>query len=63
MIKMRCYCRPLECSSSSRFQVNLGDFDSADTVPGLGITEPTDRVIKFAPILPLGTPGYRAPKV
>ena len=44
-------------------KVKLGDFDSAGTVPGLGITEPTDQVIKFASILPLGTPGYRAPEV
>ena len=43
---------------SSSSQVKLGDFDSAETVPGLGITEPTDQVIKFASILPLGTPGY-----
>ena len=63
MIKMRCHCRPLECSCSSRFQVKLGDFDSAGTVPGLGITEPTDQVIKFASILPLGTPGHRASEV
>ena len=41
----------------------LGDFDSAGNVPGLGITEPTDQIIKFASILPLGTPGYRAPEV
>ena len=63
MIKMRCHCRPLECTCSSKFQVKLGDFDSAGTVPGLGITEPTDQLIKFASILPLGTPGYRAPEV
>ena len=65
MIKMRCHCRPLECTCNSKFQVKLGDFDSAGTVPGLGITEPTiaDQLIKFASILPLGTPGYRAPEV
>ena len=63
VIKMRCHCRPLECTCSLRFQVKLGDFDSAGTVPGLGITEPTDQVIKCASILPLGTPGYRAPEV
>ncbi|XP_065899562.1 mitogen-activated protein kinase 12-like isoform X2 [Dysidea avara] len=32
-------------------------------VKGLGIKEPTDQMIKFASILPLGTPGYRAPEV
>ena len=78
MIKMHCHCKPLccNCSSkfdlksggtiidcSSKFQVKLGDFDSAGTVPGLGIKEPTDQMIKFASILPLGTPGYRAPEV
>ena len=63
MIKMRCHGRPLECSCSSRFQVKLGVFNSAGTVPGLGITEPTDQVIKFVSILPLGTPGYKAPEV
>ena len=63
MIKMRCQCQPLNCTCKSKFQVTLGDFDSAGTVPGLGITEPTDQIIKFASILPLGTPGYRAPEV
>ncbi|XP_065897065.1 serine/threonine-protein kinase pakF-like isoform X3 [Dysidea avara] len=63
MIKMRCKCNPLYCNCSSKFQVKLGDFDSAGTVPGLGIKEPTDQMIKFASILPLGTPGYRAPEV
>jgi len=63
MIKMSCPCQPLECTCTSKFQVKLGDFDSAGTVPGLGITEPTDQIIKFASILPLGTPGYRAPEV
>ncbi|XP_065897077.1 uncharacterized protein [Dysidea avara] len=65
MIKMqcRCRCKPLYCKCSLKFQVKLGDFDSAGTVPGLGIKEPTDQMIKFASILPLGTPGYRAPEV
>ena len=63
MIKMKCSCTPLECTCNSKFQVKLGDFDSSGTVPGLGITEPTDQMIKFASILPLGTPGYRAPEV
>ena len=63
MIKMTCQCKPLTCNCNSKFQVKLGDFDSAGTVPGLGITEPTDQIIKFASILPLGTPGYRAPEV
>ncbi|XP_065897039.1 uncharacterized protein [Dysidea avara] len=63
MIKMQCRCQPLSCRCSSKFQVKLGDFDSAGTVPGLGIKEPTDQMIKFASILPLGTPGYRAPEV
>ena len=63
MIKMRCKCNPLYCNCSSKFQVKLGDFDSAGTVPGLGIKEPTDQMIKFASILPLGTPGYQAPEV
>ena len=63
MIKMQCRCKPLSCRCSSKFQVKLGDFDSAGTVPGLGIKEPTDQMIKFASILPLGTPGYRAPEV
>ena len=62
MIKMRCHCRLMECTCSTKFQVKLGDLDSAGTVPGLGITEPTNQVIKFASILPLGT-GYRAPEV
>jgi len=60
---MSCPSKPLECTYISKFQVKLGDFDSAGTVPGLGITEPTDQIIKFANILPLGTPGYRAPEV
>ena len=63
MIRMRCKCNPLYCNCSSKFQVKLGDFDSAGTVPGLGIKEPTDQMIKFASVLPLGTPGYRAPEV
>ena len=64
MIKMRnCKDSPLQCSCSMKFGVKLGDFDSAGTVPGLGIKEPTDQLIKFASILPLGTPGYRAPEV
>ena len=63
MVKMSCQCRPLSCNCKTNFQVKLGDFDSAGTVPGLGITEPTDQIIKFASILPLGTPGYRAPEV
>ena len=63
MLKMKCRCTPLECRCSTKFEVKLGDFDSAGTVPGLGITEPTDQTIKFASILPLGTPGYRAPEV
>ena len=60
---MRCQCKPLSCSCKTKPQIKLGDFDSAGTVPGLGITEPTDQIIKFASILPLGTPGYRAPEV
>jgi len=63
MVKMNCKCSPLYCDCSVKFRVKLGDFDSAGTVPGLGITEPTDQIIKFASILPLGTPGYRAPEV
>lgn len=64
MIKMKnCKNNPLHCSCSAKFGVKLGDFDSAGTVPGLGIIEPTDQIIKFASILPLGTPGYRAPEV
>jgi len=63
MVRMRCKCNPLYCNCSSKFQVKLGDFDSAGTMPGLGIKEPTDQMIKFASILPLGTPGYRAPEV
>ena len=30
---------------------------------GLVMKEPIDQIIKFASILPLGTPGYRAPEV
>ena len=63
MMKMQCSCSPLACKCSFKFKVELGDFDSSGTVPGLGITEPTDQIIKFASILPLGTPGYRAPEV
>ena len=63
MIRIRCQCKPLSCICKAKFQVKLGDFDSAGTIPGLGITEPTDQIIKFASILPLGTPGYRAPEV
>ncbi len=63
MLKMNCKCKPLFCDCSNKFEVRLGDFDSSGTVPGLGITEPTDQIIKFASILPLGTPGYRAPEV
>ena len=32
-------------------------------IPGLGIAEPTDQMIKFASILPLSTPGYQVPEV
>ena len=60
---MNCKCNPLYCDCSSKFKVKLGDFDSAGSIPGLGIKEPTDQMIKFASILPLGTPGYRAPEV
>jgi len=60
---MNCKCNPLYCGCVTKFQVKLGDFDSAGTVPGLNIKEPTDQLIKFASILPLGTPGYRAPEV
>ena len=63
MIRMNCKCNPLYCNCSSKFKVKLGDFDSAGSIPGLGIKEPTDQMIKFASILPLGTPGYRAPEV
>jgi len=63
MIRMQCHCEPLYCNCISKFQVKLGDFNSAGTVPEPGIKEPTDQMIKFASILPLGTPGYRAPEV
>jgi len=63
VIKMQCRCKPLYCNCSSKFQVKLGDFGSASTVPGLGEKEPTDQMIKFASILPLGTPGYQVPEV
>ena len=63
MIRMNCTCNPLYCDCTSKFQVKIGDFDSAGTIPGFGIKEPTDQLIKFASILPLGTPGYRAPEV
>ena len=57
---MNCKCNPLYCDCSSKFKVKLGDFESVETIPGL---ESTDQMIKFASILPLGTPGYRAPEV
>ena len=57
MIKMHCWCQPWRCRCSSKFQVKL---DSAGTVPGLGMKEPTDQMIS---ILLLGTPGYQAPEV
>ena len=63
MIRMNCTCNPLYCNCTSKFQVRIGDFDSAGIIPGFGIKEPTDQLIKFASILPLGTPGYRAPEV
>ena len=65
MIKMKnCKASPLHCNCSTKFEVRLGDFDSACTVPGHGIKEPTNQLmIKRASILPLGTPGYRAPEV
>ena len=64
MIKMKnCKGDPLHCSCSTKFEVRLGDFDSAGPVPGLGIKEPTNKMIKYASILPLGTPGYHAPEV
>ena len=63
MIRMNCSCNPLYCDCTSKFQVKLGDFDSSGTIPGLHVKEPTDQLIKFASILPLGTPGYRAPEV
>ena len=63
MIRMNCQCNPLYCDCFFNFKVKLGDFDSAGTIPSLGIKEPTDQMIKFASILPLGTPGYRAPEV
>ena len=63
MIRMNCQCNPLYCDCSFKFKVKLGDFDSAGTIPDLGIKESTDQMIKFASILPFGTPGYRAPEV
>lgn len=60
MIKMKCKCEPLYCDCTSKFQVKLGDFNSTSTIPGSTVT---DQMIKFASILPLGTPGYRAPEV
>ena len=57
---MSLWTRPLKSICSS---VKLGDFDSAGTDPGLGITKPTDPVIKFASILPLGTPDHIVPEV
>ena len=63
MVKMRYQCKLLSCICKTEPQIKLGASDSAGTVSGLGITEPTDQIIKFASILPLGTPGYRAPEV
>ena len=60
---MNCKCNPLYCDCILKFQVKLGDFDAAHTIPDLAMKEPTDQMIKFASILPLGTPGYRAPEV
>ena len=64
MIKMRCQCKPpLSCIYKTEPQIKLGAFDSAGIVSGLGITERTDQIIKFASILLLGTLGYQAPDV
>jgi len=38
----------LHCHCNVKYAVRLGDFDSAATVPGLGIKEPTDQIIQFA---------------
>ena len=64
MIKMKnCKGSPLHCKCNTKFEVKLGDFDSTTTVPGFGIKDITNQMIKFASILPLGTSGYRAPEV
>ncbi len=67
MIKMQCRHKhtPLtcDCGNFSGFKVKLGDFDSSGIVPGSDIKDPAGQIIKSATILPLGTPGYRAPEV
>ncbi len=63
MLKMNCSCSPIACDCASKFSVKLGDFDSAGTLPGGNIQDPTGYLIKYASVLPLGTPGYRAPEV
>ena len=60
---VNCTCNPLYCDCTSKFQVKIKGFDSAGIIPESGIKEPTDQLIKFTSILPLGTPGYRAPEV
>ncbi|MCY4329150.1 MAG: protein kinase [Endozoicomonadaceae bacterium] len=51
------------CNHSTLYTVKLCDFDSSGTIPGWGLQVNSDHLIKFASILPLGTPGYRAPEV
>ena len=58
---MRCQCKLLSCICKTEPQ--FGEFDSTGIIPGLGIIKPTDQIIKFASILPPGTPGYQAPEV
>ena len=61
MITVQCRCMYVRrCSLQN--QIKLGDFDSADNVPGLSIKESIDQIIKFVSILSLGTPRYRAPE-
>ena len=54
---------PLYCACPKKYGVLLGDFDSSTNQPGHGLNVEPHQMIRYASILPLGTPGYRAPEV
>ena len=65
LIKMTCQCsEALYCNcQQGKFLVQIGDFDSSETVPGYQLQLEEHQMIRYASVLPLGTMGYRAPEV
>ena len=64
LIKMTCQCSEvLYCNcQQGKFLVQIGDFDSSETVPGYQLQLEEHQMIRYASVLPLGTMGYRAPE-